>query len=167
MLECVVAILIINLTIVGMFNLLKGQEQRVRGVEKWLEKTPVFFVNPDPEPLARILGKPASLDPFPQLNAEVSRTNPFQIRVIEVRRELAPASLAAVFEVYQTKFGSDDDSGAQEGHKISKNKGESNNSRKVRKAPQGNGWRSAKEFKTESTHFRIHETRKKRDGNKR
>jgi hypothetical protein len=164
MLECVVAILIINLTIVGMFNLLKGQEQRVIEVEKWLKDDLVLFVNPDPEPLARILGKPASLDPAPQPTFETAQATPYEVRVLEVQRELSPASLAVLFEVYrpaeakQAEIAVQSDKPETEGRK-GRSQGAGTQAKNL---DRRNGWKSDKEFKTESTHLRIHDKPKKR-----
>lgn len=98
MVECVVAILVINLTIAGMFKLLKLQEKQVAENEGWLKKNPIYYLNPDPEPLARALGKPASLDESPMARGWKPDSLPYTVRIIDYRFELDPAVLRVEFE---------------------------------------------------------------------
>ena len=98
MVECVVAIMIINLTIAGMFQLLKLQERQVTEAEGWLKKNPVFYLNPDPDPIARALGKPASLDENAIARNWKDEVLPYEVRIIDFRFELDPAILKVEFE---------------------------------------------------------------------
>jgi hypothetical protein len=103
MVECVVAILVINLTIAGMFKLLKLQERQVAEAEGWLRKDPVYYLNPDPDPMARALGKPASLDAAPVARTWREEALPYDVRITGYKFDLQPLVLQVEFEQTDAK----------------------------------------------------------------
>ncbi|MBC8405385.1 MAG: hypothetical protein H8E15_09175 [Planctomycetes bacterium] len=98
MVECVIAIMVINLTIAGLFQLLKLQEKQVAEAEGWLSKNPIYYLNPDPDLLSRALGKPASLDIAPVARVQPTQAKMFEVQILTYQLDLNPLAMTVVFE---------------------------------------------------------------------
>lgn len=105
MLECVMAVLVVNLVIAGMLSLLRGQEQQLLHVEEQLELSGSWYVQPHPDSLARRLGHPARLHLEPELELVLPRVPVFLLDVRDVLREPSAPSLEVVFEQHVLKEG--------------------------------------------------------------
>lgn len=98
MLECVVAILVINLTIAGLLQLLRGQEKQLSVAREQLEIKEVVRLRAHPDPIARALGMPALVD-SDHLALDLGKTRGiFELEIIESWRGVEPARFRVVFE---------------------------------------------------------------------
>mgnify|MGYP003961613449 CR=1 FL=1 len=142
MVECVIAIMVINLTIAGLFKLLKLQETQVAEAEGWLAKNPIYYLNPDPDPLSRALGKPASLDQAPIARVQITQTKLFEVQILTYKFDLNPVAMTVVFEQRDspTIEGRDADSKGLKKDKDSKQE-KGSKSKKGRDSDEGEGWR--------------------------
>lgn len=98
LLECMVAVLVLNLVVLGMIQLVKGHQEVLDGVDDWTYGDPVLHVVQDPDPLARALGVPATLAVDPGMTIHVPAEGPYEVTVTKVWRELDPPRTTAVFE---------------------------------------------------------------------
>lgn len=98
MLECVMAVLVVNLIIAGMLSLFRGQEKQLLYVEERLGLEGTWYVQPHPDSLARRLGHPARLRVEPELEWAAPRVPAFALDVHDVLREANEPSLEVVFE---------------------------------------------------------------------
>ncbi len=99
LLECMVAILILNLTIAGMFRLINTQENEVAEVEDWMTDGKTWYLIPDPEPLARTLGKPATLAAAPAKPSKPEEGGIYEVSVLHWDKDIKQNQVAAVFQL--------------------------------------------------------------------
>lgn len=102
MLECVVAILVINLTIAGFLKLLSGQDAQLKIARDHLAREDTFRMRPHADPLARALGMPATLDAPVQAVQPPQRATRYQVRVVDWWRSVEPERFRVVFERTET-----------------------------------------------------------------
>lgn len=98
MLECVVAILVVNLIVAGLLQLLRSQDAQLTHAREGLEIKEVVNLRPHPDPMARALGMPALVD-SDHLNLNLEKTRGvFEVEIIESWRGVNPGRFRVVFE---------------------------------------------------------------------
>ena len=98
LLECVVAILVINLTIAGLLRLLHGQDKQLAVAREQLELKEGVELYPHPDPMARALGMPARVGQ-PMLGITPRRSvGLFQVEIVDWWRGVEPGRMRVVFE---------------------------------------------------------------------
>lgn len=102
MIEVMVAVVLLNLLVVGIVKLFIGQNAMVEDLEGWAEGEPVLYFAQDANPVARQLGIPAQLTPTrpPLLPKSVSPT-PYLLEVQNLQR--MPEADALIVVVKQTE----------------------------------------------------------------
>jgi len=102
MIEVMVAVVLLNLLVVGIVKLFIGQNAMVEDLEGWAEGEPVLYFAQDANPVARQLGIPAQLTPTrpPLLPIGVNPT-PYLLEVQDLRR--MPEADALIVVVQQTE----------------------------------------------------------------
>jgi prepilin-type N-terminal cleavage/methylation domain-containing protein len=98
LLECVVAILVINLTIAGLLQLLRGQDQQLTLARVQLEMKEVVRLHPHPDPMARVLGMPALRDQELVATEDAKLRGPYEVKVVDWWRGVEPGRFRVVFE---------------------------------------------------------------------
>jgi len=98
MLECVVAILVINLTIAGLLQLLRGQDQQLKLAREELEIKEVVRLHPHPDPMARALGMPALVNKELVAIDEAEVRGLYEVKVVDWWRGVEPGRFRVVFE---------------------------------------------------------------------
>ncbi|MAW59782.1 MAG: hypothetical protein CMJ94_02980 [Planctomycetes bacterium] len=98
LLECVVAILVINLTIAGLLRLLHGQDKQLAVAREQLELKEVVELHPHPDPLARALGMPAQIGQ-PTVGITPRRSvGLYEVEIVDWWRGVEPGRMRVVFE---------------------------------------------------------------------
>lgn len=105
LLECMVAIVILNLLLIGMVKLIGGHHQVLDSVDDWSYGAPVYYVVPDPDPLARAIGVAATLEADPPSRVHRVEEAAYDVTVLEVWRDLEPPRSIAVFRQTATGGG--------------------------------------------------------------
>jgi len=114
MIEVMVAVVLLNLLVVGVVKLFIGQNAMVEDLEGWAEGEPVLYLVPDRDPLARQLGMPANLSSDrPALISGGGGDTPYLLEIAEVQR--LPESDAVVVSLTQVE--NKDQEGEDEGKK--------------------------------------------------
>jgi hypothetical protein len=98
MLECVVAILVINLTIAGLLQLLRGQDQQLQLAREQLEIKEVVRLHPHPDPMARALGMPALMNTELVAIEAAKVRGLYEVKVVNWWRGVEPGRFRVVFE---------------------------------------------------------------------
>lgn len=127
MLECVVAVLVINLTIAGLLQLLRGQDQQLKHAREQLELKEVVRLQPHPDPLARALGAPALMDQPTVAVVEQRPASLYEVTIVDWWRGVEPGRMRVVFETKEReepeRKGKDKrDQARQDGPKANKSK---------------------------------------------
>lgn len=98
MLECVVAILVINLTIAGLLRLLQGQDEQLKLAREQLEIKEVVRMQPHPDPMARALGMPALVNAPPTMVQDPKVRSLYEVKVVDWWRGVEPGRFRVVFD---------------------------------------------------------------------
>lgn len=98
LLECVVATLVLTLLVMGLSALTVAHERLLADLGAWAQDDPVLFVVPPRDTLAA-LGAPALISVDPPTLPSATPEGDLHVTILEVSRELDPASLTALVEV--------------------------------------------------------------------
>lgn len=100
LLEVMFAVIVMNILVTVTARQLIAHHQLVTVLEEWCEDDPVFYVDPQPDPLYRAAEVPADLrkvEPIARWTAVVDTGN--QVQIVAVKRDLS--SLTTKAEVIQ------------------------------------------------------------------
>ena len=103
LLECLVAILILNAAVLGMVRLVSGHHQALDEVDDWSYGDPVYYLVPDPDPMARALGGAAALSVDPPSEVHVPSAQPYEVTVLDTFQDLAPVKSSAIFRMREVE----------------------------------------------------------------
>ena len=99
MLECVVAVLVMALAMIGLSRLVVAHDRLVQGLEAWTDGTPVRFVDVPDDPLQSLAGVPATLVEDPPASPVPPVSGVLEVAVLSVERTLEPPTVALHVEL--------------------------------------------------------------------
>ncbi|MBC8328561.1 MAG: prepilin-type N-terminal cleavage/methylation domain-containing protein [Planctomycetes bacterium] len=103
LLECLVAILILSLLVLGMVRLVSGHHEVLDSVDDWSYGDPVLYLVQDTDPMARAIGTPAALSVDPPQTVHVASKGAYDVTVLETFRDLDPPRSGAVFRLVESE----------------------------------------------------------------
>jgi len=93
----VVAIMVINLIVVGLLKLMSQQDHQLTDLKKELASHPRLYLRAHEDPLARQLGMPARVSASDVFPAPYDEDPAVELVLLRVERSLEPARLTATF----------------------------------------------------------------------
>ncbi len=122
LLETAIALVLLNLMVVGIVKLVMGNERQIEALSSWSAKDPSFYLVPETESLGRALGLPAQLSEKPHpVGPGIPPGGNFELTVLSRDRSLDPPSQSALIRMKERVPNSE--SGVGHGEKGKKEKG--------------------------------------------